>query len=175
MAQSQNTHNKDIFDGTLVCATDQTGVKVVNQGDVVTFDKTLNSSQGGVRTITAQADMASGGNVGFLGVAMANSILNSLNDVLLTIEVGFKNVFNFKTTSGETYYHLTKVYSAVDVADAQTVTTSTNSGGRTVPVGYVVLPNEYIMNGVLSVTGAAGVLIPVAITPNIPAAYGVLA
>jgi hypothetical protein len=161
-AGAQNTHNKDIDDGTLIYAPDQTGTNVVNQGDIVVFDATLNGAAGGARTAASQADLAK-----YIGVATQNSILNSLNDILLTLEVAFKNVFNFKTTAGDVYTHLAPVYFN-ETADAQTVTVSTNSGARTVKIGYVVLPNEFIMNGTLSVTGAAGVTIPIAIVATYP-------
>jgi hypothetical protein len=167
MAQSQNTHNKDIFDGTLVFATDQSGVHGVNQGDIAVFDSTLNSSKGGVRAVvpaTGQGEMAH-----YVGIATQNSVLNSLNDVLLTVVIAFKNVFNLKTTASDVYTHLLPVYWN-ETADAQTVTVSTNSGARTIPVGYVVIPQEYLMNGNLSITGAAGILIPVAIVAHQPVA-----
>lgn len=162
MAQSQNTHNRDIFDGVLLYAPDQSGTNVVNQGDIVMFDSSLNSSKGGVRSVASQADMAE-----YIGCALENSILNSLNDVLLTLNVGFKNIYNFKTTAGETYTHLQKVFFN-ETADAQTITNGTNSGARTVAVGYIVLPQELIMNGNLSVLGAAGVSIPVAVVATYP-------
>ncbi len=167
MAQSYNTHDKDIFDGHLIYATDQSGVKVANQGDIVMFDATLNGGLGGVRAVvpaTGQGEMAT-----YIGIAGQNSILNSLNDVLLTIDVNFKNVFKMKTTAADVYKHLTPVYWN-ETADAQTVIVSSNTGARTVKVGYVILPNEFLMNGTLSITGAAGITVPVAIVATSPVA-----
>jgi hypothetical protein len=167
VAQSQNTHNKDIYDGTLIFATDQSGVSGVNQGDITVFDSTLNSSKGGARAVvpaTGQSEMAH-----YIGISRQNSVLNSLNDVLLTVDVAFKNVYNLKTTAGETYLHLQPVYWN-ETADAQTITNNTNSGARTVVVGYIILPQEFVMNGTLSIVGAAGILIPVAIVAHTPVA-----
>lgn len=161
---SANTHNKNIHDGDLLYPTDRSGVKVVNQGDIVMFDSTLNSANGGIRSALIQADMAT-----YAGVALQNSQLNSLGDVLTTIMVAFKNVFMFKTTAAETYKHGDKVF-LNETLDSQTIVKSTNTGARTVAVGFVVLPNENIMAGVLTITGATGTSIPVAVTANFPVA-----
>lgn len=165
MAQNQNTHAIDLHDGTIIHAPDQTGAHVCNQGNLGVFDTTLNSGLGGTRDVVTQADLAK-----FVGVALQNSILNSLNDVELTVEYAFKNVFKFKTTAGDVYTHLAPVYYNETAADANTVTVSTNSGARTVIVGYVVLSGENIMNGILSVTGATNVQIQVAVRANYPVA-----
>jgi DNA-binding XRE family transcriptional regulator len=163
MAQSQNTHIRDIYDGTLVYAPDLTGTDVVNQGDIVVFDATLNGGLGGVRSAVAQADLAK-----YIGVATQNSVINSLNDKQTTIIVAFKNVFIFNTTAGDVYTHLAPVYFNETATGAQTVTVGTNSGARSVKVGYVVLPQELVMNGTLSITGAAGVVVQVAVAATYP-------
>jgi hypothetical protein len=165
MAQSQNTHSKDLFDGDALYATDQTGVSGVNQGDITVFDASLNSGAGGARAVvpaTGQTEMAH-----YIGCSRQNSVLNSLNDLLLTVVVAFKNVYKFKTTAAETYHHLDAVYWN-ETADSQTIVKATNSGARTIIVGYVILPDELLLNGTLSITGAAGVNIPVAVVAHFP-------
>ncbi|MGH7745427.1 MAG: hypothetical protein ACREQ5_11635 [Candidatus Dormibacteria bacterium] len=159
---SANTHSQDIYLGTLVYATDATGVKPVNQGDIAVWDATLNGGNGAVRAAAAQADMAA-----YAGAATQSSFLNSLKEIEPTVAVAFKNVYMFKTTAAEVYKTGTKVF-FLETADAQTITSSTNAGARTVAVGYVVLPNESLVAG--SVTGAAGVSVPVAVTANFPVA-----
>lgn len=159
---AQNSHNKDIFLGDIIYPT--SSVNVVNQGDIVMNDATLNSGNGGLRAVATQADMAT-----FAGIAKQSSVLNSLGDLLPTVAVAFKNIFNLKTTAADVYKHGSKVFFN-ETADAQTVTVSTNAGARTVAVGYVVLPNENLLAGNLTVTGASGVTIPVAILANFPAA-----
>lgn len=162
---STNTFNHRIDDGKIEYVPDLGGTNPTYQGQVVTFDSSLNSGNGGIRPATAQADMAH-----FAGIADQNSVLNSLNEQLPTVRVGFKNVYMLNTTAAETYKHGTKVYLNETVADSMTVTTSTNTGARTVAVGYVLLPNESLRTGITSITGAAGVQIPVAIVANYPVA-----
>lgn len=172
MAQFQNPANKDIFDGSLIYATDSSGVNVVNQGDVVVFDPALNSGNGGIRSAAVQADLVLAGG-GYAGVALQQSFVQSLGDKLATIEVAFKNVLNFNTTAAEVYKHGQPVYfNETGVAGGiyNQVTNSTNAGARTVKVGYVILPNEQIMSGNLTVTGASGTTISVAIVATFPAA-----
>ena len=162
MGQSQNTHSRDISNGLLVYATDQTGVKVCNQGDIVCWKSTLNGSKGGVEQVALPADMST-----YAGIATQNSILTSLNDVLYTVMVAFKNVFLLKTVAGDTLKHGDAVYlydSGGTITDAQTIT-NTQPSDATVVVGYVVLPQEQIMNGVLSITGGTGTTAPIAIGP----------
>lgn len=155
----------EIADGHIICPPDLSGVKPITQGQVACWDTSLNSGNGGVRPATVQADLAN-----YVGVAEQNSVLNSLNEQLPTVRIGVKNVYLFNTTAAETYKHGTKVYFNETASDEMTITTNTNTGARTVAVGYVLLHNQDILAGNLSVTGAAGVQVPVAIVPNWPVA-----
>jgi hypothetical protein len=176
-AQSQNTSRFDIYDGVLIYAPDLTGVKPCHQGDIVCFDGTLNSGAGGVRQAIVQADLVlnlQNPVLGYAGVAVQNSILNSLGDQLTTVEVGFKNIFNFYTTSGEIYTEGQPVYLNETVVatngNSQQITNNNNSGLRSVKIGYVHLPQDLVMAGTLSITGAANIFVPVAVIANFPAA-----
>jgi hypothetical protein len=151
--------------GNPILVPDLTGVLPVYQGQISVWDATLNGGNGGVRAASTQADMAT-----FIGIAEQNSILNSLLEQLPTVRVGVKNVYYLNTTAGEVYKYGTKVFFNETVAGALQITSGTNSGARTVAVGYVVLPNQTMLAGITSVTGAAGVTIPVAIVGVWPVA-----
>ena len=172
MPQFQNPANKDIFDGTMIYATDSTGVQIVNQGDIVVFDASLNAGNGGIRSAVVQADLVLAGG-GYAGIAMQQSFVQSLGDKLSTIEIGFKCVWNFVSTPGETYKHGMPVFfnetGVGGLGINNQVTNSTNTGARTIKVGYVILPNEQLMSGNLTVLGATGTTISVAVVATFPA------
>ncbi len=71
---------------------------------------------------------------------------------------GFGDVYTFFTTAGDTYVDGTAVYFG---ADAQTITAV--AGSHT--IGQVYLPAG---NGLASVAGGSGILVPVLVVPQIP-------
>lgn len=161
--QSRNTNVKETYDHVL------NGIPIVlgqaiNQGDIVMWDTSLSSGNGGMRVAATQGDMAT-----YLGAAMQMSPVASLGDQVNNLGIGRGGIFRFHTTSGETYKMFTKVF-LNETIDAQTIVASTNTGARTVPVGYIILPQQQVMSGVLTLTGAAGVDVQVWITPNFPVA-----
>lgn len=160
-----NTFSVNIFDGKMTYAPDLSGVKPIKQGQVACFDDTLNGGNGGIRPALIQADMAK-----YAGIADQNSILNSLKEQLPSVVCGFKNVYFMPTTAADTYKHGDPVFLNEVVGDGQTITSGSNSGARTVPVGYALIPNESLLGGILSITGAAGLSIWVAVFANFPVA-----
>jgi len=173
--QTLNNFAFTLQDGKLIVLPDLSGAVPTFQGQLVVWDATLNGGNGGVRPAAAQADLAN-----FVGVAEQNSQLNSLGDILPTVCVGFQGVYYFNTTAAEVYKFGTKVFynetvpQIVPTLPAQVqpaqVTSSTNAGARTVAVGFVILPNEKLLAGISSITGAAGLQVPVAVVANWPTA-----
>jgi hypothetical protein len=158
-----NTFCYKIDDGKLTFVPDLSGAAPIKQGQIAVFDATLNGALGGIRPVVTQADMAK-----YAGIADQNSILTSLNEKLPTVVCGFQNVYFMPTTAADVYTYGQKVFYNEVVADGQTITNGTNAGARTVPVGYIILPNESMMGGILSITGAAGLSIMVAVSGNYP-------
>lgn len=141
------------------------GTSAINQGDLLMWDTAGNAGNGGARVPASQADMAT-----YLGTAGQTNPVTSIGGNInnTNVEANGK-VVQFKTTPGETYKHFDKVFFN-ETLDAQTIVKSTNSGARTVAVGYVQLPENLVAAGITSLTGASGVTIPVVLTPNYPAA-----
>jgi len=171
--QTTNNFSHQIHDGKLLYVPDLTGTVPIFQGQIAVFDATLNGGNGGIRPAASQADMTT-----FVGIAEQNSILNSLGDQLPTVRVGFKNIYFMNTTAAEVYKFGTVVFfneavpQVVGILPANTpygqVTASTNAGARTHAVGYVILPNQTMLAGITSVTGAVNVQIPVAVVAQFP-------
>jgi hypothetical protein len=158
---SRNPDVKETYDHVLAGIPIVPG-QAINQGDMVCWDSSLNSSNGGLRVVAAQADMAT-----YMGVAMQQSPFASLGDVFNTIEVRRGGAVRFNTTAAETYKMFTKVFFS-ETVDAQTIVASTNSGARTVACGYIILPQQLTMSGATTLVGAAGVQVQVWLTPAFP-------
>lgn len=127
----------------------------IKQGDLVYFDTTAHL----LKPIATDANATTK-----VGVALQPSIVSANLDntgapLPKSLQVGSEGVFFLITTAAETYFPGTVVYIG---ATAQTVTTDDNGGASTHPIGKVVLPE-----GVTSVTGVAGLRIPV----YVPALY----
>jgi hypothetical protein len=158
---SRNTNVKETYDHSLAGVPIVLG-QAINQGDVVMWDTTLNSGNGGLRVAASQADMAT-----YMGVAGQQSPIASLGDQINNLQIFIGGVFRFHTTAAEVYKMFTKVFLS-ETADAQTIIA--NATGRTIAVGYVIIPQELVMKGVLTITGAAGIDVQVWLTPNFPVA-----
>jgi hypothetical protein len=117
----------------------------VNQGDLVYLD----SSAHIVKPVDSDAHAASLAGVALQPSAPTSNIDNSSAPALPALMVGMEVVASLKTTASETYVTGTPVYIG---ADAQTITTVS----ATNKIGIVILPPA-----VSSVTGAAGVRVPV--------------
>jgi hypothetical protein len=160
-----NTHISDVYDGQIA------GLAIgstadFNQGDMLIWDTTLNSGNGGLRVPTTQADIDY-----YVGIAAQTNPVTSLNDIINNSNVWKSGKFYMKTTSGETYKAFQPVYFNEN-ADAQTITNSTATGARTKPIGFICIPQDLVVAGVLTVLGAAGVSIPVLIVPQYPVNAG---
>lgn len=119
----------------------------VNAGDLVYMD----TSAYVAASLDSDAHAAS-----LLGVAMQSSLINSNLDNSASagepsIQVGYGGIWNFNTTSGDTYHDGDALYIG---ADAQTVTNT--AGMMTHKVGCVRLPIN-----VSSVAGGSGIQVPV--------------
>jgi len=128
------------------------GTNVIRQGSLVAWDSTNKV----IKEAASDAECAK-----LLGVAMdtvpvASNIDNGVTSVPKTMNAGYNDMFNLNTTVGETYENFTPVYMG---ADAQTVTTVAGTN----QIGYVRLAS-----GKASVTGAAGVMVPVYVFSNYP-------
>lgn len=102
-----------------------------NQGDLVWFD-TTNHYISALDSDTHAGSLA--------GVCLQTFPITSLgagdgNTRNPSMEVGCFDIFEFKTTSGDTYYEGDAVYYATD---AQTITNTV--GGNTHPLGIIKLP-----------------------------------
>jgi hypothetical protein len=162
---SRNTFVKSTSDETLAGIPTGGSAYAINQGDIVVWDSTLNSGAGGIRVPAAQSDMSK-----YIGVAAQQTPMASLGDVLLTLEVFRSCIVKLKGTNGETYYQYTPVYWN-ETVDVQSVTLSTNSNARTVPVGYVIVPQDLTMAGTYSVLAGANTDLQVWLNPKYPASY----
>ena len=160
---SIDPHVYDTFDN-LISPVPIVATETINQGDLLVWDATLNAGNGAARTPVTQADMAD-----YLGVSNGQNPVRSLNDTSNYIPMYNKGVMRFQTTAGEVYTHLQKVFFN-ETLSVQTITNGTNAGARTVAVGFVCLEPQLIMAGTTSLTGAAGVVVNVFITPTFPAA-----
>lgn len=136
--------------------------QAINQGDIVMWDSSLNSGNGGLRVAANQADMAT-----YMGVSEQQSPFASLGDTFNTIKVQRGGIVKLKTTAAETYTMFQTVYFN-ETLDAQSITNGTNTGARTVAVGVIIIPQSAAMNGVTSVAGGAGIEIHVWLTPKFP-------
>lgn len=161
---SRNSFVKNTYDETLAGLPVKSGA-AINQGDLVIWDTTANSNAGGLRTPVTQGDMAN-----YVGVASQQTPVASLGDSLLTLAIWRSSIIKFKGTNGETYYNFTEVYFN-ETADVQTITLSTNSNARTVPVGWVILPSQLGMSGVFSLVAGAATDVPVWVNPKFPISY----
>jgi hypothetical protein len=86
-----------------------------------------------------------------------------------SIEVRRGGIIRLFTTAAETYKMFTKVFFN-ETIDAQTIVAATNSGARTVAVGYAILPQQNTMSGATTLVGAANTQIQVWLTPAYPVA-----
>lgn len=119
----------------------------INQGDLVYLDTTAHLA----KAAASDANAAT-----LLGVALtpykvSSNLDNSGAPAEKAIMVGWDVVAGLKTTAAETYYTGTVVYLG---ADAQTVTTVVGTN----KIGTVLLPVT-----ISSLTGAAGVTVPVVV------------
>ena len=161
---SRNTAVKETFDHVLA-GIPIVATQAINQGDIVCWDTSLNSGNGGLRTVTSQADMAT-----YMGTADAQNPISSLNMNQNSLKIRRGGVVKMHTSAGETYKMFTVVYYN-ETADAQTITSSTATGARTVPVGYIILPQEQVDSfATFTLAGAAGVDVQVWLTPHYPVA-----
>ena len=120
-----------------------TSSATINEGDMMQWDS--------VSTYATNATMASGSI--FLGVCYDTTPLVGLGTSTRPLTSGFvrigsQGIFNFKSTSGESYTHLAPVYQGADVQTVSLV-------GSTRIIGRVHLP----LGG--SITGATGTQVPV--------------
>ena len=161
--KSSNINILETYDGVLTGVPIVPG-SVINAGDIIIWDPALNAGNGGARTPAVQADitLASGG---FLGTSRQQSPIASLGDYINNIDYTKQGAVRLHTTPGETYKMFTPVYWN-DAIDVQTITTVV--GARTQIIGYIHLPQQSAMQGVLSVTGAAGVDVQVLLQPRFP-------
>lgn len=157
-----NTFRFNTYDGRLAGIPIVPG-QAINQGDLLMWDTSLNSGNGGARVPAAQADMNAAGG-GYFGVSDNTDPVASLGDYLNNVNAIIGGVCVFKTTAGDTYKMFTKVFFN-ETVDAQTITSNTNAGARTIPVGYAIIKPELVMAGTLTLAGAAGVNILVSLTP----------
>jgi hypothetical protein len=163
---SRNPDIKETYDHVLYGIPIALG-QAINQGDLVCWDTTITTgggTNGGLRVVAAQSDMAK-----YMGVSEQQSPFASLGDQFYSIGIRRGGIVRLHTTASETYKMFQEVYWN-ETADVQTITNGTNTGGRTVPVGYIIIPQALVMNGVTTVVGAAGVDVQVWLTPNYPVA-----
>jgi hypothetical protein len=158
---SRNTDVKETFDASLAGIPIVPG-QAINQGDFVMWDATLNAGNGGLRTPVTQGDMAT-----YMGIAKQQSPIASLGDLINTMGIRLVGIVRAHTTPGETYTMFQKVFFN-ETIDVQTITNNTNSGARTVQVGFIILPQQLTMGGSTSLLGAAGIDIQVWISPAYP-------
>lgn len=158
-----NTFDIILHDGKTMYIPDLTGTLPIYQGQIACWDATLNGGNGGIRAALTQADMAK-----YVGIAEQNSILNSLNEQLPTVRVGFKNVYRMNSTSAEVYKMGDPLYFNEAITGSLTVTSGTNAGARTKVVGYHILSNSTMLGGITTVTGSAGQEVLVAVVANWP-------
>jgi len=123
----------------------------INQGDLVWLDQSAHIG----KPVDSDAHAAT-----LMGVALAPSKVSSNLDnpsapAEKAVQVGWGLLAGMKTTASETYYTGTVVYVG---ADAQTITTVAGTN----KIGTVILPVT-----ASSVTGAAGVTVPVYIKNNL--------
>lgn len=141
--------------------TNTVGDRSPNVGDIVCWDETNYT----LYTPTTQADMAH-----YVGISEQEFPVNSSLDSAAAnangvyLQFRFRGVCYMYTNSGDLFTPLCPVY--FDENDSvQTVTSSTYSGARTVPVGYYIPSNTAQVAGAAgangNVTGASGTLIPV--------------
>lgn len=158
---SRNTDVKETFDHTVAGIPLVPG-QAINQGDFIMWDTTLNAGNGGLRTPATQGDMAT-----YMGVSKQQSPIASLGDLINTIAIRNGGVVRVHTTPAETYTMFQKVFFN-ETIDVQTITSNTNSGARTLPVGYIILPQQLAMGGSTNLLGAAGIDIQVWLSPQYP-------
>ncbi len=161
--KSSNVNIIETYDGVLTAVPIVPG-SVINSGDIIIWDPALLSGNGGARTPTVQADIALA-NGGFLGTSRQQSPVASLGDYLNNIDYTKQGAVRLHSTAAETYKMFTPVYwnEAVDVQTVTNVSTA-----RTL-IGYIRLPQQSVMQGVLSITGAANVDLQVLLQPKFPA------
>jgi len=133
----------------------------INQGDLVTFIGGANNHY-----VQSSANDADSGNQ--VGVALQTVPVTSIgagdgNNRAAGIEVGWGDVFTFKTTANDTYSDGDKVYLG---ADAQTVTSTQNNNTANNAVGYVKVDPNQGANG--TITGGSGVYVDVEVLRIFP-------
>lgn len=141
----------------------------MNVGDIAVWDTASNL---GVRTPTTQADMTD-----YVGVAEQQFPVSSNLDEpsaqgmpgpsMLVMRNGMAWFF---CTPGDNYVPFNPVFFN-ETLSVQTVTSNTNAGARTKPVGFYFPGQQQIMRGGagnINVTGVAGLLIQVWLTPAFP-------
>ena len=160
---SRNTDRRETYDHVLAGIPIVPG-QVINEGDIVVWDNALAAGNGSLRVAVAQVDMAN-----YMGTAMQQSPIASLGDFTSSMEIRRGGIVRLKTTPGETYKHFQPVFFN-ETLDGQSITNGTNTGARTVPVGFAQIPPELTMNGATTLLGAAGTDIDVWIKPNFPVA-----
>lgn len=119
----------------------------INQGDLVYWDSAAHLA----KPIASDANAATNMGVALTPSKVSSNLDNGAAPAEKAIMVGWDVVATLKTTASETYYTGTVVYVG---ADAQTITTVAGSNA----IGTVLLPVTQS-----SVTGAAGVTVPVVI------------
>lgn len=120
---------------------------VINQGDLVYWDASAHVA----KALDTDAHAATKAGVALAPSKVSSNLDNTGAPAEKAIMVGWDVVANLKTTAAETYYTGTTVYLG---ADAQTITTVVGTNA----IGVVLLPVT-----AASVTGAAGVTVPVVV------------
>ena len=128
----------------------------INQGDLVYWDGTAHL----LKAIATDGNAATIAGVALQPSAVSSNIDNGSIPAPKSLQVGYNVIADMKSTAAETYYSGTPVYIG---ADAQTVTTVAGTN----KVGVIVLKPGQIPSG--SITGAAGVVVPVLIKSTFPA------
>ena len=157
---SRNPRSLETFDGKIVFPL--LANAVMNVGDIAVWDTASNL---GVRTPTTQADMAN-----YIGVAEQQNPVASLGDQVTSMLIMRNGTAWFFATPGDAYVPLGPVFFN-EAISVQTVTSNTNAGARTKPVGFYLPGQQSILRGGagnLNVTGVAGLLIQVWLTPSYP-------
>lgn len=164
---SRNPRSIDSYDGKVVFPV--LAGSTMNVGDIVVWDTASNL---GVRTPATQADMTD-----YVGVAEQQIPVSSNLDEPNAVGIGGPSMLVMRNglawffcTAGDTYAPFNPVFFN-ETLSVQTVTSNTNAGARTKPVGFYFPGQQQIYRGGaanLNITGVAGQLIQVWLTPAYP-------
>jgi hypothetical protein len=133
---------------------------VINVGDIVCWDNVAGNT---CKTPVTQADMAY-----YMGVADQQNPVSSLGDRGNSMAISRSGIFYFYATAADTYAPWAKVFFNETIS-VQTVTSNNNAGARTIAVGlYVPSQTLIVAGGNPTITGVAGALIQVWLTPYFP-------